>query len=149
MSKASDLARLMTSGSTAVHGEAGVTASGSTGLTTNLQQGLAKMWINLDGDASTPAALDSINTGSITDGGAGIYTYNFTNSMGNANYCFQGTAAQIAGSTSSGLHHEPQDNNASYATGSVKCETYYVDSSTNRTNADLSNSNGTVFGDLA
>ena len=29
MSKASDLARLVTSGSTAIHGEAGVTSSGS------------------------------------------------------------------------------------------------------------------------
>ena len=111
--------------------------------------GTAKMWINLDGDAGTPAALDSLNVGSVTDGGSGVYTYNFSSSMGNINYCFQGTAAQISSSTSSGLHHEPQDNNASYATSSVKCETYYVDSSTNRTNADLSNSNGTVFGDLA
>ena len=111
--------------------------------------GTAKMWINLDSDNSTPAALDSLNVGSVTDGGTGIYTYNFSSSMGNINYCFQGTAAQIPSSTSSGLHHEPQDNNASYATSSVKCETYYVDGSTNRTNADLSNSNGTVFGDLA
>ena len=46
MSKASDLARLMTSGSTSIHGEAGVTSSGSTGLTTNLQQGLCKVWFN-------------------------------------------------------------------------------------------------------
>ena len=114
-----------------------------------LLNGCSKMWINLDSDAGTPAALDSLNVGSVTDGGTGIYTYNFTNSMGNINYCFQGTAAQIPSSTSSGLHHEPQDNNASYATSSVKCETYYVDGSTNRTNADLSNSNGTVFGDLA
>ena len=42
MSKASDLARLVTSGSTAIHGEAGTTSSASTGATTNLQQGLAK-----------------------------------------------------------------------------------------------------------
>ena len=112
-------------------------------------EGSAKMWINLDGDAGTPAALDSLNVGSITDGGSGVYTYNFSSNMTNINYCFQGTAAQIPSGTSSGLGHEPQDNNASYATSSVKCETYYVDSSTNRTNADLSNSNGTVFGDLA
>ena len=127
-----------------------LTHSTAGSLATNfVVNGASKMWINLDGDAGTPAALDSLNTTSVTDGGSGIYTYNFTTSMNNANYCFQGTAAQIPSGTSSGLHHEPQDNNASYATGSVKCETYYVDSSTNRTNADLSNSNGTVFGDLA
>ena len=127
-----------------------LTHSTAGSLATNfVVNGASKMWINLDGDAGTPAALDSLNTSSVTDGGSGIYTYNFTTSMNNINYCFQGTAAQIPSGTSSGLHHEPQDNNASYATGSVKCETYYVDSSTNRTNADLSNSNGTVFGDLA
>lgn len=112
-------------------------------------EGSAKMWINLDGDAGTPAALDSLNVGSITDGGSGVYTYNFSSNMTNINYCFQGTAAQIPSGTASGLGHEPQDNNASYATGSVKAETYYHDSSTNRTNADLSNSNATVFGELA
>jgi len=127
-----------------------LTHSTAGSLATNfVVNGTSKMWINLDGDAGTPAALDSLNNSSVTDGGSGIYTYNFTTSMNNINYCFQGTAAQIPSGTSSGLHHEPQDNNASYATGSVKCETYYVDSSTNRTNADLSNSNGTVFGDLA
>ena len=127
-----------------------LTHSTAGSLATNfVVNGTSKMWINLDGDAGTPAALDSLNTSSVTDGGSGIYTYNFTTSMNNANYCFQGTAAQIPSATSSGLHHEPQDNNGSYATGSVKCETYYVDSSTNRTNADLSNSNATVFGDLA
>ena len=125
-------------------------ASGNNSIATSfVAGGSAKMWINLDGDAGTPAALDSLNNSSVGDGGSGIYTYNFTTSMNNINYCFQGTAAQIPSGTSSGLHHEPQDNNASYATSSVKCETYYVDSSTNRTNADLSNSNGTVFGDLA
>ena len=127
-----------------------LTHSTAGSLATNfVVNGASKMWINLDSDAGTPAALDSLNNSSVTDGGTGIYTYNFTTSMNNINYCFQGTAAQIPSGTSSGLHHEPQDNNASYATGSVKCETYYVDSSTNRTNADLSNSNGTVFGDLA
>ena len=140
--KVDTITGVSTAGSIAITGEGNST-------TTNLQQGLAKMWINLDRDAETQAALDSLNESSVTDGGSGIFTYNFTSSMNNINYCFQGTAAQIPSGTSSGLHHEPQDNNASYATGSVKCETYYVDSSTNRTNADLSNSNGTVFGDLA
>ena len=85
MSKASDLARLMTSGSTAVHGEAGVTASGSTGLTTNLQQGLAKHWLNLDG-TGTIAISDSLNCASVTDDGTGDYDPFFTNNMSNTEY---------------------------------------------------------------
>ena len=85
MSKASDLARLMTSGSTAIHGEAGVTSSGSTGATTTLQQGLTKAWINLDG-TGTIGTNDSFNTGSITDNGTGDYSITITNDMANANY---------------------------------------------------------------
>ena len=88
MSKASDLARLMTSGSTAVHGEAGVTASGSTGLTTNLQQGLAKGWMNFDQD--TPTIDDSLNISSVTDHSAGQFSPQYTNSFGNVNYACSG-----------------------------------------------------------
>tara|TARA_R100000329_G_scaffold123554_1_gene102080 strand:- start:46 stop:453 length:408 start_codon:yes stop_codon:yes gene_type:complete len=82
MSKASDLARLMTSGSTAVHGEAGVTSSGSTGFTTNLQQGLAKAWLN----TNQASINDSLNFASVTDNGTGNYTSTFTNAMNNSSY---------------------------------------------------------------
>ena len=89
MSKASDLARLVTSGSTAIHGEAGVTSSGSTGATTNLQQGLCKARGNIDGDASTPEfhpGSDNINISSITDVATGRYTVTMTNNFENAFY---------------------------------------------------------------
>ena len=89
MSKASDLARLITSGSTAIHGEAGVTSSGSTGATTNLQQGLCKARGNIDGDASTPAfhsGSDNMNISSITDVATGRYTVTITNNFANAFY---------------------------------------------------------------
>jgi hypothetical protein len=89
MSKASDLARLVTSGSTAIHGEAGVTSSGSTGKTTNLQQGLCKARGNIDGDLSTPAlhsGSDNINISSITDVATGRYTVTMTNNFANAFY---------------------------------------------------------------
>lgn len=85
MSKASDLARLVTSGSTAIHGEAGVTASGSTGATTNLQQGLAKHWILMNG-TGTVAVTDSFNNTSITDNGTGDYTITIANDMANTTF---------------------------------------------------------------
>lgn len=87
MSKASDLARLLTSGSTSLHGEAGVTASGSTGLTTNLQQGLAKAWYQLDG-TGTIGMNDSFNMTTTTDHGTGEYTTTFTNAMSSDDYAF-------------------------------------------------------------
>ena len=87
MSKASDLARLITSGSTAVHGEAGVTSSGSTGNTTNLQQGLCKVWFNHGTDF---ASDDSLNVSSIAEDGSGELTPSFSNAFGNAEYAYSG-----------------------------------------------------------
>ena len=76
----------------------GVTTAGSilvTGegnsTTTNLQQGLAKFWINLEGasttsDADLVGVNDSFNATSVVDNGTGSYTSSFTNAMNNANY---------------------------------------------------------------
>ncbi len=86
MSRASDLANLIASGSTTIFGEAGVTSSGSTGKTTNLQQGLAKVWVHFDATSGTPAVQDSFNEDSITDGGVGNFTINFTNNMNNDDF---------------------------------------------------------------
>ena len=70
----------------------GVTTAGSilvTGegnsTTTNLQQGLCKMWARLNGQG-TIALNDSFNVGSITDNATGQYTYTFSNNMNNANF---------------------------------------------------------------
>ena len=68
--------------------EGSVSIQGEGSATTNLQQGVAKVWINFDG-TGTPAARDSFNVGSITDNGPGSYDIVFTNAMGNANYTSQ------------------------------------------------------------
>jgi len=71
----------------------GVTTAGSilvTGegnsTTTNLQQGLAKHFVNLDGTASSDHVRDSFNNTSITDGGTGDYKCVFTNVMASNGY---------------------------------------------------------------
>ena len=69
-------------GSMTVVGEGGST-------TTNLQQGLTKAWLTLNGQG-TIAARDSFNTASITDNGTGDYTLNFSSSTANINYCISG-----------------------------------------------------------
>ena len=51
-----------------------------------IAQGRAKAWVNFDG-TGTISIRDSFNISSITDGGTGIYTINFTNAMANSNYC--------------------------------------------------------------
>ena len=83
MSRASDLANLIASGNTTIHGEAGVTSSESTGKTTNLQQGLAKAWAGFDTGGNLG---DSFNISSADDDGTGNFGINFTNNTSNNNY---------------------------------------------------------------
>ena len=76
--KVDTLTGVTTAGSIVVTGEGNST-------TTNLQQGLAKTWVNFNGN-STIATRDSLNTASLTDNGTGDYTVNFTNNMNNDDY---------------------------------------------------------------
>jgi len=46
---------------------------------------ICKAWVNFDG-TGTIAMRDNFNVSSITDGGTGVYTANFTTAMANANY---------------------------------------------------------------
>jgi len=57
-----------------------------TSVTTNLQQGLTKVFCNFNGE-STIAIRDSFNTSSIDDNGTGQFDVNYTNSMASANNC--------------------------------------------------------------
>ena len=76
--KTNTLTGTTSAGSIVVTGEGGST-------TTNLQQGLAKWWITLDG-VGTAEARDSFNNSSITDEGTGKYTFTINNDMSNTNY---------------------------------------------------------------
>ena len=58
--------------------------------TTNGEQGLAKVWVQFDGQASGAASRDSFNVGSMTDNGTGNYTVNFSNNMFNDDYASAG-----------------------------------------------------------
>ena len=70
MSRASDLANVIASGST------NIVAEGT--ATTNLQQGLCKSWVHFDGSAAT-TVVDDLNVATITDNGTGNFTITFTN----------------------------------------------------------------------
>ena len=74
--KTDKLTGTSTAGSIVVTGEGNST-------TTNLQQGLAKFWIAMNG-SGTPAAVDSFNVGSITDVGTGNYKFNFSSNFNTA-----------------------------------------------------------------
>ena len=85
MTRAAEIAKIIGKGSVDIHGEAGTTNSGSTGKTTNLQQGIAKAWADLDG-TGTAHYDDSFNFASVTDKATGSYDLFYTNSMASANY---------------------------------------------------------------
>ena len=76
--KTNKLTGTSTAGSILVTGEGNST-------TTNLQQGLTKVWVRFNG-TSTVAVNDSLNVSGLTDHGTGDYQVNFTNNMGNVNY---------------------------------------------------------------
>ena len=66
----------------------------SAGGTTYSARGIAKAWVNFNG-TGTIAARDSENVSSLTDNGTGDYTVNFSNAMGNANYCAVGMSDNL------------------------------------------------------
>ena len=74
--KINTLTGVSTAGSIAVTGEGNST-------TTNLQQGLVKVWCYWE-DSDT--VRDSFNSSGLTDNGSGDATYSYTNNMANDDY---------------------------------------------------------------
>jgi len=90
--KVDTLTGVTTAGSIAVTGEGNST-------TTNLQQGLAKAWANIEPQA-TPTLHDSNNVGSLTDHGTAEYSINLTNGVSairSVYYSVTGTSQQTSG----------------------------------------------------
>ena len=76
----------------------------TSGSTQDTMAGLAKCWGDYDQD--TPSVKDSFNTSSVTDGGTGLYTFNFTSNFGNIHYCAASMAGN-AGQTTDARHQVP------------------------------------------
>tara|TARA_B100001057_G_scaffold474714_1_gene540616 strand:- start:455 stop:901 length:447 start_codon:yes stop_codon:yes gene_type:complete len=66
-----------------------VTIQGEGTATTNLQQGLAKAWVQFNG--SSFGIQDSFNLSSMDDNGTGDYTINILNDMSNNDYSMTAT----------------------------------------------------------
>ena len=79
-------------------------------LATSPQQGLAKAWVNFNGQTVTSATdmtgvRDSFNISSVVDNGTGDYTINFTSAFANANYVVCGSSGGQS-STSNGAVYQ-------------------------------------------
>lgn len=93
----------------------GKTAAGSVTITSEggaatmqLQQGLAKHFINFDASSGTPTSQDSFNVSSLTDSATGKFGINVTNNYSNVTYSLAGYACGVnsngfSGSMSYGL----------------------------------------------
>ena len=133
--KVDTITGVATAGSIAITGEGNST-------TTNLQQGLAKAWMNLNG-TGTIATRDTLNVSSLSDEATGKYQVNFSSSMGNDDYTVSGGARSPG--VASGTLNAPTDAASDIATGSI--EVYSLDLSGNPT--DLSYVLTVIHGDLA
>ena len=85
--KTNTLTGTTSAGSIVVTGEGGST-------TTNLQQGLAKLWVNYKGTA-TNEIRDSFNVTSVTDSATGRYIIIVGNDFSNDDYAVTSNGAQI------------------------------------------------------
>jgi len=72
------------------------TAGSNSSTPAAIANGIAKAWVAFNG-TGTVAIRSSYNVSSITDGGTGIYTVNFTSSLADANYSAVGTAGYLGG----------------------------------------------------
>ena len=127
-----------TAGSILVTGEGNST-------TTNLQQGLAKAWGNLDG-TGTIAIRDSFNIGSATDGGTGYYTFNYTNDMSNDDYSASENVAETSGFEGHMNRYPAVDG---VATNKITFGATFRGLGSNAANFDVDELYVTIFGDLA
>ena len=102
--KINTLTGVTTAGSIAVTGEGNST-------TTNLQQGLAKCWVQFDGTASGAAARDSLNVSSMTDNGTGDYTITINNDMANDDYAYYGFSSRDTSGSQVGMFGDVDTSN--------------------------------------
>ena len=120
-------------------GDITVTSEGGA-ATMQLQQGLAKAWVNVNG--ATVAARDSLNVTSMTDGGSGRLQPNYVNSFSAATYAV--CISDNGGSGNGGIYQT-----SDIATGSFIMDYRYNSSGADYTAYDPDTGCCGMFGDLA
>ena len=75
-----------------------ITVQGEGSNTTNLQQGLIKVWARMDCNTSSSVTLDdSFNVSTVSDTAVGRSIINFTNNMNNTTYALLGAGDATIG----------------------------------------------------
>ena len=125
------------SGTMTVVGEGGTTQTG-------LQQGLCKVWVNMDAGTT---ANDSQNVSGLTDVGAGAHTITFSNNMASANYSPSMNGKESVGGThaSDGVDRLLNPTRVAYATADIKVTSINLSNQLR----DLNTNTVNIMGDLA
>lgn len=130
----------------------GVTAAGSMivvgeggSTTTNLQQGLSKLFVKFQGDNAS--VNDSFNVSSVDDDNTGYNGVNFTNNMAAIHYATHSTTAHNYGTSNDGVSSAvaSSDGEAGMTTSSVQLSHLQSGGS----NGDPTAVHVTIDGDLA
>jgi len=118
-------------------------AAGNNSVATSVvASGSAKSWVRYTCASTT--ASDSFNVSGLTDNGTGDFTTTFSNSMSNANFCVPTSCNHVnASSTMYG------NNPHTYATGSVRCDSFETNANPSTAPIDANNNSVAVLGDLA
>ena len=111
-------------------------------VTTNIAQGLAKMWLSFNG-TGTIAVDDSLNIASLTDAGTGNYTNTFTNGMSAA------TFAAFAGGDVNNSNNDIRRNNRLYNTTTALVKVSCGNNGGSDSKEDWTEVFTAAFGDLA
>ena len=135
--KINTLTGVTTAGSIAVTGEGNST-------TTNLQQGLCKVWVNMDAGTTIN---DSQNVSGLTDVGTGAHTISFSNNMGSANYSPSMNGKESVGGThsSDGVDRILNPTRVVYTTSDIKVTAINLSNQLR----DLHTNTVNIMGDLA
>jgi phosphoribulokinase len=116
--KTNTLTGTSTAGSIAVTGEGNST-------TTNLQQGLCKVWLKFNFNDSSSTGDDSFNVTSLTDSDTGDFTINIANDFANANFAHLGMSNDFHvlndSSNTAGTMNTSNYNSSNSATDVTRC----------------------------
>ena len=119
--------------------EGSISIQGEGSATTNLQQGLNKVWFTLGMDAVQD---DSFNCSSVDDDGTGDFGIHFTNAFNNALYS-SGVAVTVDGLNPRGMVQSP-----SKAAGAVEVRMMSMDNGVDM-ESNITHTEMQICGDLA
>ena len=111
--------------------------------TTNLQQGLAKVWFLFNGQG-TASITDSFNVSSLDDDGTGQYGLHYTNNLATAN---QGAGSDVGSGNASGTCMYV--NFHTTTTSTVDMDTWQLGIGGDLAQGDYTTIRGVILGDLA